>query len=124
MANLITRAMTRLDQDVTTAHAHTARTGWQETMQTQEPVMAKLTTVAVFPRYYSLGYLAVRRDGSILVAAAFQHELWHIPPADVRPRAGPVLVHTFDQAASGLVETQPDVFHISTSNGDRAHESF
>jgi hypothetical protein len=93
-------------------------------MQTQEPTTAKLTTVAVFPRYYSLGYLAVRRDGSILVTEAMHQELWYIPPVDPRTRAGPVLVHTFDQAVSGLVETQPDVFHISTSNGQRAHESF
>src|SRR5690242_20371099 len=124
MANLMIMAVTRLDQDVTTARAHTARTGWQEIMQTQEPTRAKLTTVAVFPRYYSLGHLAVRRDGSILVTAPFQQELWYIPPAGSRPRTGPVLVHTFDQAASGLVETQPDVFHLSTSNCDRAHESF
>jgi hypothetical protein len=60
----------------------------------------------------------------LLATAAFQQELWHIPPADARPGGGPVLVHTFDQVASGLVETQPDVFHISTSNGPRAHESF
>ena len=92
-------------------------------MQTQQLTRAQLTTVAVFPRYYSLGYLAVRRDGSILVTAAFQQELWYIPPADARPRAGLVLVHTFGQAVSGLVETQPDVFYISTSSGDRAHES-
>jgi hypothetical protein len=124
MANLIITAVTRLDQDATTARAHTARTGWQGTMQTQEPARAKLTTVAVFPRYCPLDNLAVRPDGSILVTAVFQRELWYIPPADTRPRAGPVLVHTFDQVASGLVETQPDVFHISTSNGDRAHESF
>src|SRR5215469_9201593 len=103
MANFMIGAVTRFDQDVTTADAHTARTGWQETMQTQESAMAKLTTVAVFPRYYSLGYLAVRRDGSILVTAAFQRELWCIPPADACPRPGPVLVHTFDQTASGLV---------------------
>lgn len=84
----------------------------------------KLTTVAVFPRYYSLDDLAVRRDGSILVTAAFQQELWYIPPADALPRAGPVLVHTFDQVASGLIETQPDVFHVSTSDGHPAHGSF
>jgi hypothetical protein len=93
-------------------------------MQTQEPTRAKLTTVAVFPRYCSLDNLVVRRDGSILVTAASQQELWCISPADARPRAGPVLVHTFDQVASGLVETQPDVFHISTSTGHWAHESF
>jgi hypothetical protein len=95
----------------------------QDTMQTQEPSRAKLTTVAVFPRYYSLDHLAVRRDGSILVIAALQQELWYIPPADTCGRAEPMLVHTFDQLASGLVETQPDVFHLSTSEGPE-HESF
>jgi hypothetical protein len=93
-------------------------------MQMQEPTRAKLATVAVFPRYYSLDNLAVRPDGSILVTAAFQQELWYVPPADTRPQVGPVLVHTFDQVASGLVETQPDVFHISTSHSHRARESF
>jgi len=92
-------------------------------MQAQEPARAKLTTVAVFPRYYPLGYLAVRGDGSILVTAAWHQELWYIPAAGAGPRAGPVLVHTFDQAASGLVETQPEVFHLSTSNGGRGHGS-
>jgi hypothetical protein len=112
-----------LGQDATTSRTGTSRTGWQETTQTQEPSRAKLTTVAVFPRYYSLDYLAVRRDGSILVTAALQQELWYIPAADTRGRAEPMLVHTFDQLASGLVETQPDVFHFSTSDGP-AHESF
>ena len=55
--------------------------------------------------------------------AALQQELWYIPPADTRGRAEPILVHTFDQLASGLVETQPDVFLLSTSDGP-AHESF
>jgi len=92
-------------------------------MQPPEPSQAKLTSVAVFPRYYSLDNLAVRRDGSILVIAALQQELWYIPPADTRGPAEPILVHTFDQLASGLVETQPDVFLLSTSDGP-AHESF
>jgi hypothetical protein len=83
---------------------------------------AKLTTVAAFPRYYSLDNLAVRRDGSILVTAVLQQELWYIPPADAYGRAEPMLVHTFDQLTSGLVETQPDVFHLSTSDGP-AHGS-
>jgi hypothetical protein len=117
------QATTHLDQDATTAWTRTARTGWPETMQTQEPSRAKLTTVAVFPRYYSLDNLAVRRDGSILVTAALQQELWYIPPADTCGRAEPMLVHTFDQVTSGLVETQPDVFHLSTSDGPE-HESF
>ena len=116
------RATTHLGQDAPTAPTRTARTGRQETRQTQEPSRAKLTTVAVFPRYYSLDNLAVRRDGSILVTEALQQELWYISPADTRGPAEPILVHTFDQLASGLVETQPDVFLLSTSEGP-AHES-
>ena len=77
-------------------------------MQTEETSLATLTTVAVFPQYYFLKNLAVRDDGSILVTAALQKELWYIPPADT---AGPELVHTFDQAPSGIVETQADVFY-------------
>jgi hypothetical protein len=93
-------------------------------MRTQGTSLAKLITVAVFPRYYSLENLAVRHDGSILVTAAPQKELWYIPPADAAVRPGPVLMHTFGQLASGIVETQPDVFCISTSDGDTTHESF
>jgi hypothetical protein len=93
-------------------------------MQTQETSLAKLNTVAVFPQYYLLENLAVRDDGSILVTAALQRELWYIPPADAAARPGPVLAHTFDQLAAGIVETEPDVFYISTSDGDTTHESF
>jgi len=57
-----------------------------------------------------------------LVTEALQQELWYISPADTRGPAEPILVHTFDQLASGLVETQPDVFLLSTSEGP-AHES-
>jgi hypothetical protein len=89
-------------------------------MQTQETSRAKLTTIAVFPPYYLLENLAVRTDGSILVTAALQKELWHIPPTAA---ARPVLVHTFEQLASGIVETEPDVFHISTSACSATHES-
>jgi hypothetical protein len=35
-----------------------------------------------------------------------------------------VLVHNFGQRASGIVEIQPDVFCISTSDGYATHESF
>ena len=93
-------------------------------MQTEETSLATLTTVAVFPQYCFLENLAVRADGSILVTAALQQELWYVPPADAAGPAGPMLVHTFDQLASGIVETQPDVFYISTSDGYTTHESF
>jgi sugar lactone lactonase YvrE len=85
--------------------------------------VAELATVAVFPPYYLLENLAVRRDGSILVTTAFQHELWYIPPADAAVPVEPVLLHTFAQPASGIVETDPEVFHISTSAGQATHQS-
>jgi hypothetical protein len=84
---------------------------------------AKLTTAAVFPRYYSPDNLVVQRDGSILATAAPHQEPWYIPPADTRGPAEPILVHTFDQLTSGLVDTQPDAFCLSTSDGP-ARESF
>jgi hypothetical protein len=93
-------------------------------MSTQETSLAKLTTVAIFPQYYLLENLAIRHDGSILVTAALHKELWYIPPADAAARSGPVLVHTFDQLASGIVETQRDVFYISSSDGYTTRESF
>jgi hypothetical protein len=93
-------------------------------MPTQETSLAKLATVAVFPPYYFLENLAVRHDGSILVTAALQKELWYIPPADAAGQSGPVLVHTFGQLASGIVEAEPDVFYISTSDGYTTYESF
>jgi len=93
-------------------------------MQARETSRARLTTIAVFPPYYFLENLAVRDDGSILVTAALQKELWLIPPPDAAAPAGAVLVHTFGQLASGIVETEPDVFHISTSDGYTTHESF
>jgi len=93
-------------------------------MHTQQTPLARLTTVAVFPPYYSLENLAVRGDGSILVTAAPHKELWYVPPADAAGPAGPVLLHTFDQLAAGIVETEPDVFYISTSDSYPTHESF
>ena len=93
-------------------------------LSTQETSPAKLTTAAVFPRYYFLENLAVRHDGSILVTAALQKELWYVPPAHAATPAEPVLLHTFGEIASGIVEAEPDVFYISTSDAYTTHESF
>jgi hypothetical protein len=83
-----------------------------------------LTTVAVFPRYYFLENLAVRADGSILVTAAVQKELWFVPSSTLGPPVDPVLLQTFDQIASGIVEVDSDVFYLTTTNGYTTHESF
>ena len=94
-------------------------------MPVQETSRAMLTTAAVFPRHYLLENLAVRADGSMLVTAALPMGLWYIPPpADQAVPAAPRLVHTFDQPAWGIVEAEPEVFYISTSNSWTTHESF
>jgi len=93
-------------------------------MPTLETAPAKLTTVAVFPRYYFLENLAVRHDGSILVTAALHQELWYVPPVDAAVPAEPVLLHSFGEMAAGIVETEPDLFYISTSAACTTHESF
>jgi len=93
-------------------------------MPTEQPPRAILTTVAVFPESYLLENLAVRSDGSILVTAALQKELWYVPPATARAPVEPLLLQTFDQVASGIVETTPDVFYVSITNTYTLQQSF
>ncbi|OBF46333.1 hypothetical protein A5787_11205 [Mycobacterium sp. 852002-50816_SCH5313054-b] len=72
-----------------------------------------LTPVAHFPQKYFLENLAVRADGSLLITAVLQRELWWVPA----PRSGalvePVLVHSFDHPVTGIVEVAPDVFIVN-----------
>src|SRR5215831_18064582 len=92
-------------------------------MQPQQASLAKLTTVAVFPQNSFLENLVVRADGSILVTEILQKQLWYIPPAAAVP-AEPVLVHTFEQFTMGIVEAEPDVFYINSSDPFTAHKSY
>lgn len=77
---------------------------------------AKLTIIANFPEHHMLENLAPRVDGSVLVVASPQRQLWYI----ARPTEGlpvePILLHTFDdgQLAQCLVEALPDVFYVAT----------
>ena len=87
------------------------------------PGQATLTTVAEFPEHYFLENLAVRHDHSILVTAMNQKELWYVPPHHSSP-ASPQLIHTFDHPATAIVETQPDVFHVASSDVYATHDSF
>jgi hypothetical protein len=85
---------------------------------------ATVTTVARFPDHYFLENLAVRADGSILVTVLNRKELWYVPrPAPAVP-VDPVLVHTFVQLTMGIVEVEPDVFCLCTSNLYTDHESY
>jgi hypothetical protein len=83
-------------------------------MTTDNVTQADLTTVALFPENYFLENIAVRRDGSILVTVLNRKELWWIPRPDAAEPVGPLLVHTFDNPAMGIVEAEPDIFYVCT----------
>jgi hypothetical protein len=82
-----------------------------------------LTPVAYFPEKYFLENLAVRADGSVLITAVWQKELWCVPGPEPRAEVRPVLVHTFEHMVSGIVEVEPDVFIVCVSDAYESHES-
>jgi hypothetical protein len=82
-----------------------------------------LSTAAVFPKGYFLENLAVRADNSILVTSLKTHELWYVPPANSREQVKPALLFTFDKPPMSMVELEPDVFHLFTSDGYVTHAS-
>ena len=88
------------------------------------PKQGKLTTVALFPAKSFLENLAVRSDNSVLVTSMNARELFYVPPVSGDALAEPILLHRFDQPTTGLVEIEPDVFLVSTSNLYTSHESF
>ena len=82
-----------------------------------------LTPVAYFPEKYFLENLAVRSDGSVLITAILQKELWCVPGPEPGAEVRPVLVHTFEHMVSGIVEVFPDVFVVCVSDAYESHES-
>ena len=82
-----------------------------------------LTPVAHFPEKYFLENLAVRRDGSVLITAVLQKELWCVPGSEPLAAVSPVLMHRFEHLVSGIVEVAPEVFIINMSDAYASHES-
>ena len=85
---------------------------------------AKLTTVALFPAKSFLENLAVRDDNSVLVTSMNAMELWYVPPTTGSAQVEPLLLHIFEQPTTGIVEIEPDVFLVSTTNLYTTHESY
>ena len=56
----------------------------------------------------------MRADGSILVTVLNHKQLWYVPAPNGGQPVTPALVHTFDGFAMGIVETEPDIFYVST----------
>ncbi|QKX61761.1 uncharacterized protein TRUGW13939_08917 [Talaromyces rugulosus] len=73
----------------------------------------KATEIASFPPNYLLENIVVRHDGSIIITAYNQRELYYLTNPDLGP-VKPRLIHTFEHYPTGIVEGQPDVFYIST----------
>lgn len=84
---------------------------------------ATLTPVAFFPEKYFLENLAVRADGSVLITAVLQKELWYVPRPEPPAEVTPVLLHTFDHLVTGITEAAPDVFIVCLSDAYTTHES-
>jgi hypothetical protein len=93
-------------------------------MPSENAPRAKLTTIASFPRQYFLENMAMRGDNSILVTVANHQELWYIPPPIAKVPVDPLLLCTFAQSAMGIVEVEPNIFYICTSNLWTSHESY
>jgi hypothetical protein len=85
---------------------------------------AKVTTVAQFPAGDFLENLAVRADGSILVTVENKYQLWYVPAPTGATAVQPLLLHTFQQPTMGIVEAEPDVFYVSTSDLSKPGESY
>lgn len=82
-----------------------------------------LRPVAFFPRHYFLENLAVRADGSVLVTAVLQKQLWWVAATKPDAVVDRVLVHTFDHPVTGIAEVAPDVFIVSLTEAYTNHES-
>ncbi len=83
-----------------------------------------LTEAASFPPHFFLEKLALRHDNSILVTVATRKELWYVPPPREGARVDPMLIHTFDDIVTGIVEHEPDVFYACSGNAYRTHEAY
>ncbi|MEV2212271.1 hypothetical protein AB0H86_12585 [Streptomyces sp. NPDC050997] len=81
-----------------------------------------LIPVAHFPEKFFLENLVVRADGSVLITAVLQKQLWYVP-GPARTLTDPVLVHTFDHPVTGIVEVEPDVYVLSLTEAYTTHES-
>ena len=85
---------------------------------------AKITVAAEFPLKSFLENLAVRADNSVLVTKMLEKELWYVPPVGGALPVQPICIHTYDQPTLAIVEIDPDVFYLATSNLYTTQESY
>ena len=85
---------------------------------------ATLTTAADFPKDYFLENLAMRSDQSALVTVATKKELWYVPPLDDALPVAPMRLCTFNEILTAIVEMDPDIFYVCSSEVYTTHESY
>ena len=83
---------------------------------------ATLAVVASFPPGHFLENLVVREDNSLLVTSVNHKQLWYVPPMRGATPVEPSLLHEFERPTTGVVQIEPDVFLVSTSNLYTTHE--
>jgi hypothetical protein len=76
---------------------------------------AKTSIASEFPVGYMLENLAVRADGSVLIAAVNRRQVWCVPAPIGKEPVAPVLLHTFDEGhlTMSFVEAEPDIFYVA-----------
>jgi hypothetical protein len=93
-------------------------------MSRQSQAQTRLTIAASFPVHFFLENLVVRRDDSMLITVVTRKELYYLPPPLAGAEVRPVLLHAFDELATGIAELEPDVFIVFTNNGYTTHENY
>ncbi len=93
-------------------------------MPDQPLPQAKLTLAAEFPAKSFLENLVVRADHSMLVTSMLAKELWYVPPVGEDLPVEATCIHTYGQPTLAIVEIEPDVFYLATSNLYTSHECF
>jgi len=91
-------------------------------MTSDIPHQVRLTVATSFLPHFFPENLAIRHDNSILVTVVTRKELWYLPPPREGAQVDPMLLHTFNELPSSIVEHQPDVFYICTGNAYTTHE--
>jgi hypothetical protein len=93
------------------------------TSQTATATSSQAELIRWLPPNYFLENFALRADNSSLITALNQKELWYVPPASATESVTSLLLHTIEQLTVSLVEVEPDVFYLITSNLYTDHKS-
>ena len=60
----------------------------------------------------------------MLITVVTRKELYYLPPPRPDAEVKPVLLHIFNELATGIAELEPDVFVVFTTNAYTTHENY